>query len=210
MNARQRVILVAEHFDFEVLATAEWLAEGYGVEIKCVKIALRGDGETRYLTAETIFPASPLFDHAWRRRAVSSGTPAQGLANSWDEVCGRIVKPEIRSLAENLGSSLPNKDLSPKYWAAYLRVGNRRTVNVEFRYDFAYVWQERRFKGDQDFWTERLGQEISLQDVKSGQALRFYLRTSAQCEAFLIATQQLGQQDFTKASNLNPGAELAD
>ena len=201
INARQRVVLVAEHFDFEVLATAEWLSEGYGVEIKCVKIALREDGDRRYMTAETIFPSSPLFDHAWKRRAGGGGTAALAPAVSWEEVCARVAKSEIEALARKLGEELPDKDLNPRIGEAHIRVGDKRTLHVVFRNGFAYVWQSRRFKGDQEFWTESLGPDIDLQEVQGGQALRFYLRTHGQCQALLVAKVKLGGQDYSKPTN---------
>ena len=44
VNTRQRVLLVAESFDAIVLATAEWLVERYGVELRCHRVALHVDG----------------------------------------------------------------------------------------------------------------------------------------------------------------------
>lgn len=197
INPRQRLVLVAEHFDFEVLATAEWLSEGYGVEIRCVRISLRKDGDAHYLGAETIFPLSPLFDHAWRRRAAVSGTSGQLPASNWDEIYERITDPAIREFAETIAPTLPPKDANPKYWTLHLRVGDKRTVQVELRYTFAYVWQSPRLKGDAEFWQDRLGPEIDLQTVNGGRALRFYLRTKADCDAFMLAVPSLDDRDYS-------------
>ncbi|RYD77623.1 MAG: hypothetical protein EOP84_15305 [Verrucomicrobiaceae bacterium] len=196
INNRQRVILVAEHFDFEVLATAEWLAEQYGLDIKCVKIALRADGEAHYIMAGVIFPASPLFDHAWRRRATNRSSTTTIPLRTWDEVFEQFTNLAIRGLAEKLVSTLPPKDANTKYWALYLRVGDKRTVNIEMRKEFAYIWQSRRFVGDKEFWNDRLGPGIDLQEVESGRALRFYLKSQADCDAYLIAQKELANQDY--------------
>jgi hypothetical protein len=56
INRNQRAILVAESFDFEVLAASQWLKERYQMENDCVRVSLAldpvGDGE--YLNTSTL------------------------------------------------------------------------------------------------------------------------------------------------------------
>jgi hypothetical protein len=40
INRSQRIILLAEAFDFEVLVTAEWLTDRYDMDIRCYRLAL--------------------------------------------------------------------------------------------------------------------------------------------------------------------------
>jgi hypothetical protein len=85
MNQRQRIILVAERFDYEVLVAAEWLHEGYDVDISCLRLELAvddkdGPTESKYLTLTQVYPMKELEEIAVRPgRGPSSGgtTPAR-------------------------------------------------------------------------------------------------------------------------------------
>ena len=49
LNDSQRVILVAEDFDYEVLVTAEWLSEIYNLDIRCFRLSLSAEGNAEFL-----------------------------------------------------------------------------------------------------------------------------------------------------------------
>ncbi len=46
INRRQRIILIAEGYDYALLVAAEWLCEKYGVDITCCRIAVAKDAST--------------------------------------------------------------------------------------------------------------------------------------------------------------------
>jgi hypothetical protein len=60
LNVSQRVILVAEEYDFEVLATAKWLSELYDVDIACWRAELASDTSGEYLSLSCIYPPPEL------------------------------------------------------------------------------------------------------------------------------------------------------
>ncbi|MBX7104574.1 MAG: hypothetical protein K1X57_10870, partial [Gemmataceae bacterium] len=66
INRRQRIILVAEAFDYSVLVGAEWLTEKFGVDILCCRLSLAKDtaGNAEYLVCSNIFPAPELAQQA--------------------------------------------------------------------------------------------------------------------------------------------------
>lgn len=74
LNGSQRVMLLAEDFDYEPLITAEWLAERYGVDIRCYRLVLSTDGESEFLTCTGVYPPPELTKYAIRRARESRPT----------------------------------------------------------------------------------------------------------------------------------------
>ncbi|MEP7354544.1 MAG: hypothetical protein ABI824_15060, partial [Acidobacteriota bacterium] len=62
LNRQQRILLIAEAFDYEVLAAADWLYQRYDVEIACARLSLAVDRNTgaEYLSCTQIFPTPEL------------------------------------------------------------------------------------------------------------------------------------------------------
>jgi len=80
LNRSQRVIMVAEAYDYEVLVTAQWLNEAYDVDIACYQIALARDGndDALYVSCTQIYPPQELSELArLRRSAKSTAGPAR-------------------------------------------------------------------------------------------------------------------------------------
>lgn len=83
-NQAQRIVLVAEKYDYEVLAGAKWLHEAYGVDITClrVEVFLEGTetaGKSKYLTFAQIYPNKELDDLA-NGRGSKIGPSGEGTA----------------------------------------------------------------------------------------------------------------------------------
>ena len=62
VNRTQKLVLVAEAFDFSLLIGAEWLNDNFGVSILCCRIALATDAESEneYLVCSNIYPTPEL------------------------------------------------------------------------------------------------------------------------------------------------------
>jgi hypothetical protein len=56
INSIQRVILLAEEFDYEVLVTAEWLIRKYDLDIRCIRLALSAESGGEFLNCTCIYP----------------------------------------------------------------------------------------------------------------------------------------------------------
>src|SRR5207249_2302564 len=81
INEQQRVILLAEAFEYEVVATAEWLCEKYDLDIRCYKLALATDHDMEFLSCTCIFPPPELRDQV-RVRSRRHGRESKWL--DWD------------------------------------------------------------------------------------------------------------------------------
>lgn len=189
VNEAQRVILIAEDYDYEVLVTAEWLHEKHGVDVRCYRLPVSTDGPSEYASCTCIYPPRELADHAVQR----GRGPAQPMKwGDWEAALQQVANPAVvsyfkKELAAGRDSHLRKRILRYK-------LDGRRRWWVSARRDAAYVWQDGRFDGDEAFWATRLGPEADAIPVKRGTCLRFFLSTTAQFEAFAkaVATEAKG------------------
>lgn len=181
----QRVFLLAENFDYEVLVTAEWLSERYDVDVRCYRLGLSSDGAAAFLTCTCIYPPPELAEHAIRRKR-ELGKPSrwqnwdEALAALGNEVVAAFFRKEVASGREN---SLLKRRL-------IYRVNRKRAWAVTARKERAYVWQEGRFKDDEKYWVKKIGTDAEVEPIKGGGALRFYLTSGCHFENFLDAVQR--------------------
>jgi Rad3-related DNA helicase len=73
INKSQRIVLIAEDFDYSVLITAEWLYEKYNVDVRCYRLRLSGDQAAEFLTCERVYPPAELTKQATRVRELPTG-----------------------------------------------------------------------------------------------------------------------------------------
>ena len=161
LNVSQRVILVAEEYDFEVLATAKWLSERYEVNIACWRAELASDTSAEYLSLSCIYPPPELAKAARSRRTPRTERPPRW--SDWDEALSATANPAVvqfyrARLNENWPSRLRRRLLT-------FEVEGKRRFFMSARTRHAYVWQRGRFDGDEEFWRGRLGPACRLDPV---------------------------------------------
>jgi hypothetical protein len=186
LNRGQRIILVAEAFDYSVLIGAEWLSERYGVNIRCCQLSLAIDstgGRSEYLVCTNIFPAPEIAEQAVRRgrqRGRSTGLKWDDWPSLLDSLPNPVVADFFRSeLAQQRESALSKEELR------YRIDGTRRwNVHARAKAAHAYVWQLGRFEGDLEFWRQLLSRPDDVGSVKGGRALSFALETAADFSYF--------------------------
>ena len=182
VGQKQRVILLAEGFDFEVLFTAEWLHEKFGVDIRCYRLLLSAEAQSEFVTCTQVFPPPELSNFALVRKKVPDSSDS--TQKSWTEALSKCVNEDVASffsqqLAANRDANLSSKSLT-------FKVDGRVGWFVSLKKDRAYVWQAGRFADDVEYWTSKLSDVQKVQPVKLGARLRFYLRTSNDCVNFLL------------------------
>ncbi|MFC1735516.1 hypothetical protein ACFL1X_05325 [Candidatus Hydrogenedentota bacterium] len=197
LNSYQRVILLAEDFDYEVLVCAEWLTEVYEMDIRCFRITLAMEDTSAFLSCTCIYPPPEITQHAATRGRKGKGKKPQW--NNWDDALASIKNNAVlnffkKELAAKRDNYLRKRQL--RY-----RCGNKYAVNVDARNDSAYVWQLRRFLGDENFWTTKIGKHIDLKPVKGGMCLRFFLSSANDFKEFSDAIEK----DLPKTQFLSRG-----
>ena len=183
MNRSQRLLLVAERYDFALLAGAEWLNEQYGVNIRCTAVTLATDPSTsaEYMACSSVFPAPALAEQAAaRNRTPHSAKPLKW--SDWEEALRGIENAELQCFAREeleLG-----REQYLRRRGFHYRMAGKRRWSISCRRKTAYVWQRGRFEDDELFWKECIGEMAAVKPVKSGTALSFNLHVTADFHAF--------------------------
>jgi hypothetical protein len=193
INRDQRIVLLAEAFDYEVLVTAEWLTERYDLDIRCYRIALAKHGQEDLLTCTRAYPPPELTDIAIRRRRkkVIGGEEPSDWEGAFGEIENQAV---VKFFREELAEGRPD---NPR--ARYIRIliGGRRRFVAYAKRRWARIWQSARFDDDIKFWKARLGGDREIILTGGGRGLRFKLFEEADFTAFKKAiTTELSNTEF--------------
>jgi len=194
VNRSQRIVLLAEDFDFEVLVTAEWLTEQYELDIRCYRLVVARQNEQDFLSCNRVYPPPELTDIATRRRRTSDGVAPRW--DNWGEALSSVENSAVtdffrQEIDAGCDSTLASRKLK-------ISVGGRRRYYVSAKSDRATVTQFGRFANDLDFWKQRLGPECKLAEKTYGRRLRFYLRTKEDFARFKNAlSSELSDAEFS-------------
>ncbi len=185
----------------KLLLTAEWLTEMYGVDVRCHRLALSVQADMEFLSCTCIYPPPEISEHARKRGRRDSDKEAKW--SDWDEALVKISNEAVveffrRELAAGRENHLAKRIL-------HFRLDGRRRFFVCARRNSAYVWQYRRFPGDEKFWAEKIGPHLDAEPVKDGRALRFHLSTAKDFAEFLDAVN--GHLQTVKFSEEETGDE---
>ena len=94
INRSQRIILVAEAFDYALLIGADWLTDNHGVDVLCCRIAVAKDTSTsnEYLVCSNVYPAPELAQEAVPRGRRKADTTKVRWSD-WDSALATIDNP---------------------------------------------------------------------------------------------------------------------
>ncbi len=196
INRQQRIILIAEAYDYALLIGAEWLSEQHGVDVTCCRIAVARDSATNseYLVCSNVYPAPEL-----AKEAVSRGRKRTGTSKvpwpDWETALAGVTNNAVvmyfkKEIAANVESYLRKRIL--RY-----RVARKRRWFMAARNKNAYVWQHGRFEGDVEFWQHGLSKPDDVKPVKNGECLRLFLNTAEDFQFFHVAaTEKLQAREW--------------
>ncbi len=184
LNRSQRVIMVAEAYDYEVLVAAQWLNEVYEVDIACYQITLARDGnaDALYVSCTRIYPPQELSELArLRRSAKSTAGPARKDLEAMLSRSGAEVTQFFRDRLKQKART-DSRDSA----LAYPQTGTIRWY-VQPRRTGAHVYQVGRFQhgpqDDESFWKQNLS-NANVGYRKNATCLRFHLSGSSDFEFF--------------------------
>ncbi|MDB4706034.1 hypothetical protein OAG10_06210 [Verrucomicrobia bacterium] len=190
INRRQRIVLIAEAYDYALLLGAEWLSENYGLDISCCRITMAKDAATdsEYLICSNVHPSPELVKEAVSRGRKKRSNDA-GKWTDWNSALDGIPNKDLtnyfkQEIENNQESYLPKRELK------YRLAGKRRWV-LSARNKNAYAWQQGRFHNDIKFWEDGLSKNAGVKPVKEGLRLRFFLEDENDFKFFNHAVTQL-------------------
>lgn len=194
VNRSQRIVLLAEKFDYEVLVTAEWLTQKYDLDIRCYQTILSRHGGDDFLSCTRSYPPRELTEIAIRRRRKRETGIVE--ATDWSEALATIQSESVKCFFEaELRNGRPN---SVKYRSLNFYIGDKRRFLLYAKRRWARVYQFGRFEDDTEFWNTRLGADGRVSSKANGNALRFYLTSAADLESFKrAADHDLAKTEFT-------------
>jgi hypothetical protein len=193
LNEFQRVVLIAESFDFEVLKTAEWLT-ALGLNITCYRLQLAQESAegSEYLSVAQVFPPRELADQARRRGSLRSER-ANKSSSELEQFLLTCGNPEI---IDYFNKSLTIRRNKSRSSLVYPPNGKMR-FRVRPKPGYARVAQLGRFEGDETFWNEHLSEAHT---VINSSGLRFRLYTATDVTTFLdFVENQLAKSAWTKS-----------
>jgi hypothetical protein len=183
INRQQRVMLIAEAYDYALLVGAEWLSEQYGVSISCCRIAMARDVaiDAEYLVCSNVYPAPELVAEAISRsRNLKASRKIRW--NNWDAALANISNQAVVDFfKEQLDA---NRESYLRKRAIHYRVDGKRRWFVAARQKNAYVWQQGRFENDVEFWKSRLSNKDRVKPVKDEKCLRMFLENKTDLQEF--------------------------
>jgi hypothetical protein len=198
LNETQRVVLVADAFDYEVLVAAEWLTERYGVDVRCYRLTLSVENGSEFMSCTCIYPPREITEHS--RSRIRPRRDRQGPLN-WDDSLEKLQNVDVVEFFRDQKLKGQESRLGRRP-VLYYRILGRRRYACSGRRQSAYVWQMGRFSGDQQYWQERLGASARPEPVKSGRALRFFLSSKEQFAAFEATQGDLASQDWINGDDV--------
>lgn len=200
LNQAQRVLVLAEDFDYEVLVTAEWLSEQYEMDIRCYRMTLSTDDHSEFLTCTCIFPPPEITQHAIQRSGRGTARPIRWA--NWGEALSNVKNKAVlvffRQAVENGQENYLRRRM------LRFRLQGKRRFHVSARPDRAYVWQVGRFNDDENFWVKKIGEHVDVKVVKKDKtALRFFLKSEHDFAAFSDALKNdLPHVEFLGADDM--------
>jgi hypothetical protein len=202
LNHSQRILLLAESFDYEVLVAAEWLNEQFNVDVRCARLALSSDGTNEFLTCSVVFPPPEITEHAVRRGIARPPRPARWTG--WTEALAESDNSALVGFFQRqLDNGVPN-NLSRRFIT--VPVNGRGLFRVSVRRSRAYVWQSGRFPDDLSFWKSRLSPQSEVMEVAEGRRVRFYLTSEDDFQAF----ERACKSELLSVSILRAGKDPED
>lgn len=205
INREQRILLIAEAYDYEILVGAEWLHDNFDVNILCCRVLLATDSISgaEYLSCTHVFPAPELAHQSVPRRRGGTEPPRW---TDWEAALSGI---QNGAEAEYFRSELKKgcEGYLPKRILRY-RIAGRRRFELSAKNSHAFCWQSGRFNNDVAFWRERLSEPESAKPVAEGAGLRFFALTAKDFASFQKAvTQELLKVNWTQESAGPPNDE---
>lgn len=176
LNNDVKVVLIAEGFDPEVIITADWLSDGYSVDISAYAINMHKAGDDTFLTLEQRYPLKDLAD-TYESRVKRKRSRSGKKDVTWDEVLPKLEYP-FAEQGIRLCSGIRQGDPSRR------RFGSIRSnydgfnwISINFRRKYINVYLKGDFEGAEDFLGSKFTDPISVNTWRDGYAFLIHSKS---------------------------------
>ena len=187
INQAQRIVLLAEDYDWEVLISAEWLSQKFEVDIRCVRLsmAVEATSGSRFLSCTQVYPQPELENYAPSRGSQRAAS-VQGGPQDWDALLDTFKNPDLVSFVKEW---LKRGDKALLKVKRLMFPNHSQKWRVNLNRNYARVMQGGRFKladgvTDEDYWKKGLSDPQSVEVLRDGIRLHFTLKSKSDFDFF--------------------------
>jgi hypothetical protein len=204
-NSSQRIILIAESYDYEVLQTARWLTENHGLNITCYELALALDhtSQAEYLSAVQLYPPKGLAQQARQRGALRS--QEENRFPTLEERLAESTNPVVKQFLDEWLKATPRRNR--RLDSIVLPQNGKMRFRVTSRRGYARITQLGRFAGDEAKWAALSPATMKIKP----DGLQFQLATQDGLAALKkVAEEEIGTLVWINGVDTNGSSEDED
>lgn len=171
LNPEVKMILISEYYDPEVIITAEWLTNHYGLDITAFAVSIHKLSDQLFVHFDQRFPLKELSDVYEERWKKPRGTAAKE-SMTWEEVLPKL-KYSFAAKAIELGTKAKIGDASRRRIIG-VRTGldGFQRIDINFREKFLNIYLVGKYEGAEAFIKSLFSKETEISYWEGGYSFK--------------------------------------
>ena len=174
-----KIVLVAEGFDPEVILTANWLAEGYSVDISAYAIDVLKSGEETFITVEQRYPLKDR-EESYELRGKRKRVRSDNKDITWMDVLPKLEYPFAKRGIDLCSKIRPGDPSRRRFGLIRSNYDGFTWISLNFRQKYINVYIKGDFEGAEELLTSKFSDPITVNTWRDGYT--FLVHTDSQFE----------------------------